>query len=61
MIRLLCQELKKRDFPLATGGPVAKNPPFSVGATVLIPGWGRKIPQAVGQLSLHSEDPRCHK
>ena len=47
MIRLLCEELKKKDF---LHGPVAKNPLFNAGATVLIPGWGTKIPQAVGQL-----------
>lgn len=41
MIRLLCQELKKRDFPLAIGGPVAKNPPFSARDTRPVPGPGR--------------------
>ena len=37
-----------RDFP---GGPVVKNPPSNAGDMGSIPGWGAKIPQAVGQLS----------
>ena len=36
------------DFP---GGPVVKNPPSNAGDMGSIPGWGAKIPQAVGQLS----------
>ena len=39
-----------RDCP---GGPVVKKPPSNVGNMGLIPGWGTKIPQALGQLSLH--------
>ena len=37
-----------RDFP---GGPVVKNLPSNVGGAGSIPGWGTKIPQAMGQLS----------
>ena len=33
------------DFP---GGPVIKNLPFNAGDTGAIPGWGTKIPQAMG-------------
>ena len=36
------------DFP---GGPVVKNPPSNAGDAGSIPGWGTKIPHAVGQLS----------
>ena len=36
-----------RDFP---GGPMVKNPPSKAGDTGLIPGWGTKIPHAMGQL-----------
>jgi len=39
-----------RDCP---GGPVVKKPPSNAGNMGLIPGWGTKIPQALGQLSLH--------
>ena len=38
----------RRDFP---GGPVVKNLPSNAGDAGLIPGWGTKIPHAVGQLS----------
>ena len=38
----------ERNFP---GGPVVKNPPSHAGDAGLIPGWGTKIPHAVGQLS----------
>ena len=47
----LCLELESvdcRDFP---GGPVVKNPPSNAGDMGSIPGWGTKIPHAVGQLS----------
>ena len=37
------------DFP---GGPVVKNPPSNAGDVGSIPGWGNKIPLAVGQLNL---------
>ena len=33
------------------GGPVVKNPPCSAGDASLIPGWGTKIPHALGQLN----------
>ena len=32
-------------------GPVVKNPPSSAADVGSIPGWGTKIPHAVGQLS----------
>ena len=31
-----------------SGGPVVKNPPFNAGDTGSIPGWGTKVPHAVG-------------
>ena len=34
------------------GGPVVKNPPSNAGDRGSIPGWGTKIPHALGQLSL---------
>ena len=37
-----------RDLP---GGPVVKNLPSNAGDAGLIPGWGTKIPHAMGQLS----------
>ena len=40
-----------RDFP---GGAVVKNPPSNAGDTGLVPGWGTKIPHALGQLNLHT-------
>ena len=39
------------DFP---GGPVVKNPPSNARDAGSIPGWGTKIPHAVGQLSPHA-------
>ena len=36
------------DFP---GGPDIKNPPSNAGDIGSIPGWGTKIPHAIGQLS----------
>ena len=33
------------------GGPVVGNPPSNAGDVGLIPGWGTKIPHALGQLS----------
>ena len=39
------------DFP---GGPVVKNLPCNVGDVGSIPGWGTKVPYALGQLSLHA-------
>ena len=42
---------------------MVKNPPCNVGEVGSIPGWGTKIPQAVGQLSpdTTSKDPTGHK
>ena len=40
-----------RDFP---GDPVVKNPPSNAGDVGSIPGWGTKIPHAMGQLSLQA-------
>ena len=47
------------DFP---GGPVVKNLPSNAGNTGLIPGWGTKIPRAMGQLSRHAitKEPTYH-
>ena len=39
------------DFP---GGPVVKNLPSSAGNMGSIPGWGTRIPHAMGQLSQHT-------
>ena len=39
---------KIRDF---LRSPVVKNPPSNAGVMGLTPGWGTKIPHAVGQLS----------
>ena len=36
------------------GGPVVKNPLSYEGDVGSIPGWGTKIPHAVGQLSPHT-------
>ena len=36
------------DFP---GGPVIKSLPSNAGGAGLIPGWGTKIPHAMGQLA----------
>ena len=36
------------------GGPVYKNLPSNAGDVVSIPGWGTKIPHAMGQLSPHT-------
>ena len=35
-----------------SGGPVVESLPPNAGDSGLIPGWGTKIPHAVGQLSL---------
>ena len=43
------QEAHVGDFP---GGPGVKNPPSNAGDAGLIPGWGTKVPHAVGQLGL---------
>ena len=46
------------------GGPVVKNLPSDTGDVGLIPGWGTKMPCAVGQLSLHTttrESTCCNK
>ena len=48
-----------QDFP---GGPVVKNPSCDAGETGSTPGWGTKIPHAVGQPSPHAttREPVCH-
>ena len=48
------------DFP---GGPMVKNLPSNAGDVGSIPGWGTKIPHAVGQLSLcaTTTEPACAK
>ena len=38
-------------FRYFLGGPVVKKPPSNAGDMGLIPGWGTKIPHAIGQLS----------
>ena len=30
-----------------SGGPAVKNPPCNAGDTVLMPGWGTKVPRAL--------------
>ena len=40
------QEIFKGNF---SGGPVVKNPPSNAGDVGLIPGWGTKIPCAMGK------------
>ena len=48
------------DFP---GGPVVKTLSSNAGDVGLIPGWGTKIPNALGQLSLCAtsrEQPSHH-
>ena len=40
-----------RNLPV---GPVVKNPSCNAGDAGLIPGWGTKIPHAVGQRSLRA-------
>ena len=42
---------------------MVKNPSSSAGGTDFMPGWGTKIPQAMGQLSIGtaSTDPEYHK
>ena len=49
------------DFP---GGPVVKNLPSNAGDVGSIPGWGTKIPHAVGQLlspRASTREPACCK
>ena len=46
-----------RNFP---GGPAVKNPPSKAGNVGSIPGWGTKIPYAMGQLSPHFLNPAHH-
>ena len=51
------KELIVQDFP---GGPVIKNPLSNARDAGSIPGWGTKIPHAVGQLSPHALEPMHH-
>ena len=55
----LFKEQAYRDFP---GGPVVENPSCNIGDTCSIPGWGTKIPHAVGQLSPRAttKEPERH-
>ena len=48
-----------RDFP---SGPGVKNPHYNAGDRGSIPGWGTKIPYAMGQPSLSATigKPACH-
>ena len=43
------KNVAEEDFP---GGPVVKNLSSNAGDVGLIPGWGTKIPHALGQLIL---------
>ena len=43
--------IRKRPSWRLHGGPVTKNPPSNSGGMGSIPGWGTKIPHAMGQLS----------
>ena len=43
--------MNSRDFP---GGPVVKSLPSDAKDAVSNPGWGTKIPHAMGQLSLRT-------
>ena len=44
-------KMNSRDFP---GGPVVKSLPSDAKDAVSNPGWGTKIPHAMGQLSLRT-------
>ena len=44
-LTLMCKDSKFWDF---SGGPVVKTPPFKAGVAGWIPGWGTKIPRALG-------------
>ena len=50
-------EVEARNLP---GGPVVKNPPSNAGDKGSIPGWGTKIPHAVGQLILCATTREAH-
>ena len=53
---------QKTDLGDLPGGPVVKDPPSNAVDTGLIPGWGTKIPQALGQQSLCcTTKPVVHK
>ena len=41
--------LKQQMTGDSSGGPVVKNPTCNAGDTVSIPGWGTKIPHALGR------------
>ena len=42
------------------GGPVVMNLPCNVGDMGSIPGWGMKVPYALGQLSLRATTTKAH-
>ena len=59
-IKIKDQKSKKlKDFP---SGPVVKNLPSKARDVGLIPGWGTKVLQAIGKLSLRTAtaNPICH-
>ena len=43
------------------GGPVVKNPPSNAGDVGLIPGWGTKIPHAMGKAHVPKRRPNIAK
>ena len=56
---ILLKNLLFGDFP---GGPVVKNLPSNAGDPGAVPGWGTRIPYAMGQLSpcTTTTEPTCH-
>ena len=59
-IKIKDQKSKKlKDFP---SGPVIKDLPSKAGDVGFIPGWGTKVPQTIGRLSLctATDNPICH-
>ena len=48
---------KKKKTGDSLGGSVVKKPPSNAGDVGFIPGWGIKIPYAVGQPSLNTLEP----
>ena len=47
MVKFTLKKSKHWNFP---GGPVVKNQPSNAGDEGSVPGWGNKIPHALGQL-----------
>ena len=48
------QKLETRFMRNLPGGPVVMNQSYNAGDTSLIPGWGTKIPHAMGQRTLRA-------